>query len=87
MQMALGRELPTSAVILQRHELERQNQQQVRSTKDAALIDVLPRTSPESSVLPLNPIDDVYVPIEDSTPLEAIVEGEEESHSSSPEND
>ena len=36
--------------------------------------------------MPLNPIDD-YVSNEDSTPLEAIVEGVEESNSPSPEND
>ena len=86
MEKALGRELPTSAEIRQRQELERQNQQQVDSTKDAA-VDVLPQTSPEAFVMPLNPVDDVDVPIEDSTPLEAIVEGVEESHSPSPQND
>ena len=32
------------------------------------------KASPDVSVMPLNPIDDVNVPIEDSTPLEAIVE-------------
>jgi len=39
--------------------------------------------------MPLNPVDDVFVSNEDSTPLQAIVEGEEESHSptSSPETD
>ena len=31
--------------------------------------------------------NDVYIPIEDSTALEAIVEGEKESHSPSPQND
>jgi hypothetical protein len=67
-------------------ESEQQTQQQVRTTKDAA-VDALPETAPESSVMPLNPIDDVDVPIEDSTPLEAIVEGVEETHSSSPEDD
>jgi hypothetical protein len=86
MEKALGRELPTSAEIRQRMESEQQTQQQVRTTKDAA-VDALPETAPESSVMPLNPIDDVDVPIEDSTPLEAIVEGVEETHSSSPEDD
>ena len=86
MEKALGRELPASAQIRQRQELERQNQQQVRTTKDA-VVDALPQTSPESSVMPLNLIDDVDVPIEDSTPLEAIVEGVEETHSPSPEDD
>ena len=79
MEKALGRELPTSAEIRQRQELERQNQQQVGSTKDA-VVDGSPQTSPESSVMPLNPIDDVYAPIEDSAPLKAIVEGVEKSH-------
>ena len=87
MEKALGRELPTSAEIRQRQELERQNQQHVDSTTDAALIDALPQTSPESPVTPLNPIDDVDVQIEDSTPLEAIVEGVEETHSPSPQDD
>ena len=37
--------------------------------------------------MPLNPIDDVVDKMEDSTPLEAVVEGVEESHSPSPEDD
>ena len=88
MEKALGRELPTSAVIRQRQELERQNQQQVDSTKDAA-VDALPQTSPESSVMPLNPIDDDVQVIEDSTPLEAILEEAplSLSHSPSPQDD
>ena len=86
MEKALGRELPTSAEIRQRMESEQQTPQQVRTTKDA-VVDALPQTSPEASVSPVNPIDDVYVPIEDSTPLEAIVEEVEESHSLSPEDD
>ena len=69
-----------------RIELGQQYPQQVASTKDADK-DVLPQKSPEASVMPLNPIDDVDVPIEDSTPLEAIVEGVEESHSPSPQDD
>ena len=56
METALGRELPISAEIRQRQELERQNQQQVDSTKDA-VVDALPQASPESSVSPLNPSD------------------------------
>ena len=69
-----------------RIEIGQQYPQQVASTKDADK-DVLPQKSPEASVMPLNPIDDVDVPIEDSTPLEAIVEGVEESHSPSPQAD
>ena len=86
MEKAFGRELPTSAELRQRQELERQNPQQVDSTKDA-VVDALPETAPSSSVLPLNPIDDVDVPIEDSTPLEAIVEAVEKSHSPPPQDD
>ena len=86
MEKALGRGLPISAEIRQRQQLERQSQQQVRSATDA-VVDALPQTSPEASVTPLNPIDDVDVPIEDSTPLEAIVEGVEELHSPSPQDD
>ena len=37
--------------------------------------------------MPLNPIDDEIVRIRDSTPLEAIVKGVEETHSLSPEGD
>ena len=37
--------------------------------------------------MPLNPIDDVDVPIEDSVLLEAIVKETKESHSQSPEDD
>ena len=86
MEKALGRELPTSAEIRQRQELERQNPQQVGITKDA-VVDALPQTSPEASVLPLNPIDDAVRTIEDSTPLEVIMEGVEEAHSPSPQDD
>ena len=35
----------------------------------------------------MNPADDAVQTFEDSTPLEAIVEGAEESHSPSPEDD
>ena len=35
----------------------------------------------------MNPIDDVDVPIEDSTPLEAVAEGIEETHSLSSQDD
>ena len=86
MEKALGRELPTSAELRQRMEPEQQTPQQVRTTKDA-VVDALPQTSPESSVMPLNPIDDVGMTVEDSMPLEAIVEGVEETHSLSPEDD
>ena len=47
MEKALGRELLTSAEIRQRQELERQNPQQVGSTKDA-VVDALPQASPEA---------------------------------------
>ena len=86
MEKALGRDIPTSAEIRQRQKLERQNQQQLGSTKDA-VVDALPQTSLEASVMPLNPIDDVVDEIEDSTPLEAIMEGVDETHSPSPEDD
>ena len=67
MEKALGRELPTSAEIRQRQESEQQTPQQVRTTKDA-VADALPQTSPESPVMPSNPIDDVVDEIENSTP-------------------
>ena len=86
MEKALGRKLPTSAEIRQRQESEQQTPQQVRTTKDAP-VDALPQTSLEASVSPLNPIDDVVHEIEDSTPLEAIVEGVKETPSPSPEDD
>ena len=85
-EKAFGRELPTSAEIRQRQELERQNPQQVDSTKDAEA-DALPDALLDASVMPLNSFHDVVDEIEDSTPLEAIVEGVEETHSPSPESD
>ena len=86
MEKVLGRELPTSAEIRQRMESEQQTPQQVRTTNDV-VVDALPQASPESSVVPLNPIDDVVVSNEDSMPLEAIVEGVKETHSPSPQDD
>ena len=86
MEKALGRELSASGEIRQRQQLERQNQQQVRTTKDA-VVDALPQASPGASVSPLNPIVDGSVAIEDSTQLEAIVAGVEETHLPSPEED
>ena len=62
MEKALGTELPASAEIRQRQELEQQNQRQVHSTKDA-VVDALPQTSPQSPLMPLNPINDGVVPI------------------------
>ena len=76
MEKALGRELPVSAENRPRQELEQQNQRQVRSTK-VAVVDALSQTSPESSVMPLNLINDAFVPIEDSTSLKTLVEGVE----------
>ena len=67
-------------------ESKQQNPQQVRTTKDA-VVDALPQTSPESSGMPLNPIDNRDTPTEDSTPLEAIVEALEEAHSTSLQDD
>ena len=74
-----------------RIELGQQYPQQVASTKDADK-DVLPQKLPEASVMPLNPIDDVDVPIEDSTPLETLVDADKQSallqtHSPSPQDD
>ena len=86
MEKALGRELPTTSEIRQRQESEQQTPQQVRTTKDA-VDDALPQTSLEVPVSPLNPADDTVQRFEDSTPLEAVVEGAEEAHSSSPQDD
>lgn len=82
MEKALGRELPSTG------EMRRIQQpaEQVRSIKDA-VVDALPQTSPEASVMPLNPADDGSQAFEDSTPLEAIVEGGEGTHSPSPQDD
>ena len=35
----------------------------------------------------MNPVDDVGISIRDSTPLEALMEGAEETHSPSPQDD
>ena len=88
MEKALGRDIPSAAEIRQRQELERQNQQQVDSTKDA-VVDALPQASLESPVTPLNPLNAFVDETEDSTPLEAIVEEAPmlQPHSLSPEDD
>ena len=85
MEKALGRELPTSAELRQRMESEQPTPQQVRTTKDA-VVDALPQTSPESSVMSLNPSDGMDE-IEDSTPPEETVEELKKSHSPSPQHD
>ena len=86
MEKALGRELPTSAEIRQRQELERQNPQQVRTTKDA-VVDVPSQPPAEASVPPLRATVDALQVIEDSVPSQVIVEAVKGSHSSSPEKD
>ena len=86
MEKALGRDIPTAAEIRERQELELQNQEQVRSTKDAAL-DALPQTPVEASVSPLNPVDDAVQAIEDSAPLQTLEEEPLRTHSPSPEDD
>ena len=80
----MGRDIPSAAEIRRRQ----QQPEQVRSLKDAA-VDALPEALPGASVMPLNPIDDVYVPNGDSTPLEAIVKEAPmlQPHSPSPEDD
>ena len=78
MEKALGKKLPTSAELRQRMEQERQNPKQVHNTKDA-VVDALPQTTPESSLMHLNTIDNADTPIEDSTPLEMIVDEVKES--------
>ena len=82
MEKALGRDIPSAA------EIRRRQQQgvQIPNVKDAE-VDTLPQASPEAPVMPLNPIDDVYVSNEDSVPLQAIVEGVKKPHSPVPEND
>ena len=79
MEKALGRDIPSAAEIRCRQ----QQGVQVPIVKDAE-INALPEASPEASVMPLNPIDDVVDEMEDSAPSQAIVEGEEESHSPTP---
>ncbi len=86
MEKALGRDIPSSAEIRERQEPERQNQEQVRTTKDAAL-DALPQTPVEASVSPLNPVDDAVQAIEDSAPLQKLVEEPLQAHSPSPADD
>jgi hypothetical protein len=82
MERALGRDIPSAAEI---RRLQQQGEQ-VPVVKDVE-VDALPETSPEASSMPLNPIDDVYVLNKDSTPLEVIMEGVEETDSPSPQDD
>ena len=86
MEKALGMDIPTAAEIRERQELERQNQEQVRSTKDAA-VDVPPQALVEASVSPLNPVDDAVQTIQDSAPLQTLVEEPLRTHSPSPADD
>ena len=85
-EKAFGRELPTSAEIRQRQESEQQTPQQVRSTNEAVL-DVPPQTLVEASVSPLSPVDDPVQIIEESVPLQTLVEEPVETHSPSPADD
>ena len=82
MEKALGRDIPSSAEIRERQELERQNPQQVDSTKDAE-----PQALPESPVPALNATDVAVQIIEDSAPLQTLVEEPLEAHSLSPQDD
>ena len=82
MEKVLGRDIPSAPEI---RRLKQQGEQ-VCNFKETE-VDVLPKASPEASVMPLNPIEDVYGSNEFSTPLEAIVEGVDESHSLSPQDD
>ena len=56
MEKALGRDIPSDAELRQMIEQEGQNSKQVRNVNDADK-DVLPQTSPEASVMRLNPVD------------------------------
>ena len=82
MEKALGREIPSAA------EMRRRQQQgvQVRSLKDAA-IEKPSQALLEALVPPLNATDKAVQTIQDSAPLHTIVEGVEESHSPSPQDD
>ena len=82
MEKALGRDIPSTAEIRRRE----QQGEQVRSRKDAA-VETPSQTLVEASIPALNAMDDAEQVIEDSKPLQAIVEGEEESHSPSPQDD
>ena len=82
MEKALARDIPSAAEIRRR---QRQGEQ-VPIVKDA-VADALPQASLEAPVMPLKPINNVAAAIKDSTPLEAIMEGEEETHSPSPQDD
>ena len=86
MEKALGRDIPSAAEIRERQELERQNQEQVRSTKDAA-VDAPSQALVEASVSPLNTVDDAVQVIQDSAPLQTLVEEPLEAHSPSPADD
>ena len=61
MEKALGRDIPSDAELHQMIEQEGQNSKQVRNVNDADK-DVLPQTSPEASVMRLNPVDATHQP-------------------------
>ena len=82
MEKALGRGIPSAAEIRRLQ----QQPQQVRSTKDAA-VDAPPQTPVEASVSSLNAVDDAVQTVENSAPLQTLVEEPLEAHSPSPQND
>ena len=75
MEKALGRELPASAE--NRPRWNQSNRINGKSVAPRTVVDALSQTSPESSVMPLNLINDAFVQIEDSTSLKTLVEGVE----------
>ena len=80
LEKALGRDIPSAAEIRRRQ----QQGEQVPTVKDAVV-----DASPEASVSPLNPLNAFVDEIEDSAPVEAIVEEAPmpETHSPPPEDD
>ena len=75
----MRRDIPSTSEIHRQH----QKGEQVPHIKDAE-VDALPQTSLEAFVLPADAIDDSKQVIEDLEPLQAFVEGVEETHSLSP---
>ena len=81
MEKALGRDIPSAAEIRRRE----QQGEQVPNVK--AGVETPPQTLVEAPVPALDAIDDAERVIKDSAPLQAIVGGEEETHSPSPQDD
>ena len=75
--------IPSSAELRQMMEQEQQNPKQVYKVKNT-INNALLQASTEASTMPLNTINDVDVPIDNSAPLEALMDADKQLASLQP---